>query len=273
MDNDDAFGKDSPEPLEGGKMPFIGGGMRGRKTILVDEWGPYDYKSPKLWPGPRSEGGWQKYSIYGPAGSWELVKAEGLEVSWSKGQVPGSVNVRVLPGTSEQRLELVYTGKSFIDYKGVSHKAGESYPLSFVKFDLAMDWNVKFFPFNKDTEDPRTSFAAYEKQADAATLVFRRDRLDYTGYGKFEKGVPNNHFGTVANGTFTIKPGEYFVDVTADDGVRVWLDDKQIVDEWHYQAPTLYTKKMKLGGTHTLRINHFQLDGYSALQVKIRPAK
>lgn len=273
LDKEDAFGIDSPEPLKGGKMPFIFGGMRGRKTILVDEWGPYDFKSPKLWPGPRSEGGWQKYSIYGPAGAWKLKKAEGLEVSWSKGQVPGSVNVRVLPGTSEQRLELVYTGKPFIDYKGVSHKAGEAYPLSFVKFDLAMDWSVKFFPFNKDTEDPRTSLSAYEKQADAATLVFRKDRLDYTGYGKFEKGVPNNHFGTVANGTFTIKPGEYFVDVTADDGVRVWLDDKQIVDEWHYQAPTLYTKKMKLGGTHTMRINHFQLDGYSALQVKIRPAK
>ena len=26
------------------------GALRGRNTIIVDDWGPYDYQSPKIWP-------------------------------------------------------------------------------------------------------------------------------------------------------------------------------------------------------------------------------
>ena len=42
-----------PSPLAGGIDPMIKAGeRRGRNTIIVDEWGPYDWKSPKLWPVP-----------------------------------------------------------------------------------------------------------------------------------------------------------------------------------------------------------------------------
>ncbi len=271
-DTEDAYGKDSPDLLKGGKWPFENS-HPGRKSIMVDEWGPYDFKSPKLWPGPIQKDGYQKYSVFGPSGTWKLKKAVGLDVSWSKGQVPGYLNIKAQPGTSEQRLELVYTGKSFVDYKGVTHQAGEPFTLSLTKFDLPIDWTVKFFEFDKDKEDPRNALEAYNAKRDAATLEFHKTKLDYTGYGKFEKGVPNNHFGTVATGSFTIKPGDYTIELTADDGVRAWLDGKIIVDEWHYQAPTTFTVKQKLGGKHQLRIEHFQLDGYSALQFKIKPAK
>ncbi|MBS1726070.1 MAG: right-handed parallel beta-helix repeat-containing protein [Armatimonadetes bacterium] len=274
MDKEDAYGADSPAPLKGGKMPFIpSGGRRGRSTILVDDWGPYDYQSPKLWPGPRSDNGWQKYSIFGPKGTWKLKRAEGLEVSWTKGQVPGMVNVKVVPGSTEQRLELVYTGKAFTDFKGVTHKAGESFSFSMQKFDLPIAWTIKFFTFDKDTEDPRTQFEAYQAKSATAGPEFHHDKLDYSGYGKYEKGVPNNFFGTIAEGTFTVKPGEYSLEVTADDGVRVWLDDKLVIDAWKYQGPTLYTYKAKLTGKHRLKVNHFQLDGYSALQFRVEPAK
>ena len=273
IDTEKAFGADAVPPLPGGKMPFIGEGRRGRKTILVDEWGPYDFQSPKLWPGSLLEDGSVTYTIMGPAGSWTVKSVEGLTVNVNKGLVPGSITVKAIKGSTDQRLELAYVGKAFVDYKGVSHKAGEPSSMSVHRFDLPIEWHISFFSFDEKTEDPRTQYDAYQKRAAKATNHFTKSRLDYSGYGKFEAGVPANHFGDIAEGTFTIKPGEYIIEVTADDGVRAWLDGKMIVDAWHYQGPTLYTAKVHLGGSHTLKVNHFQLDGYSALQVRIRPAK
>ncbi|MEI7984216.1 MAG: right-handed parallel beta-helix repeat-containing protein [Armatimonadota bacterium] len=272
-DPEDVFEKDSPEPLKGGRMPFLAEGSRGRKTIMVDEWGPYDFKSPKLWPGPIMKDGSQKYSIFGPAGSWSLKTAEGLEINVNKGQVPGSIIIKPKLGSSEQKLVLEYKGKAFVDYKGNFIKADQAFPLSIRRFDLPIDWRVKFFAFDEKTEDPRTQFAAYTAKSASAGPEFQKTKLDYSGYGKYEKGVPNNYFGTMADGSFTIAPGEYVIELTADDGVRAWLDGKIIVDAWKYQGPTLYTAKVRLGGTHKLKVNHFQLNGYSALQLRIKPVK
>ncbi len=42
--------------LPGGIDPMIKEDwQRGRARIIVDEWGPYDWKSPKLWPAGRSD--------------------------------------------------------------------------------------------------------------------------------------------------------------------------------------------------------------------------
>ncbi len=273
LDREDVFENDSPEPLKGGRMPFLGERNRGRKTILVDEWGPYDFKSPKLWPGEAYTDGSQKYTVMGPKGTWQVKSSEGMKVFSTGGQVPGSLRIAPNPGSSVQKLELIYTGAAFVDYKGVWHKAGEPFTLKMQKFDLPIDWRVKFFTFDEKTEDPRTQFEAYTAKSASAGPEFRKTKLDYSGYGKYEKGVPNNYFGTIADGTFTIKPGDYVIELTADDGVRAWLDGKIIVDAWKYQGPTLYTAKVRLGGTHKLKVNHFQLNGYSALQLRIKPGK
>jgi hypothetical protein len=63
--------------------------------------------------------------------------------------------------------------------------------------------------------------------------------------------------------------------MTTDDGARLWLDGKPLIeDAWHYQGPTLYSRKVRLGpGKHTIRVEHFQIDGYAALKVNLRPRK
>ena len=54
---------------------------------------------------------------------------------------------------------------------------------------------------------------------------------------------------------------------------RVWLDGKELsLGAWKYQGPTAYPAKVRLGGNHTLHVEHFQIDGYAALKVALRPA-
>lgn len=67
------------EPLEGGRDPFADSNVEvGRHTILVDEWGPYDGRSPRLWPTRKIENGKEKVSIFGPKGRYRVVLSKGL---------------------------------------------------------------------------------------------------------------------------------------------------------------------------------------------------
>ena len=52
---------------------------RGRDAIIVDEWGPYDWKSPKLWPTGRSDATPLKLRVLGPAGEWKLASVRGAD--------------------------------------------------------------------------------------------------------------------------------------------------------------------------------------------------
>jgi hypothetical protein len=60
------------------------------------------------------------------------------------------------------------------------------------------------------------------------------------------------------------------VEITADDGLRFYIDDRLVIaDAWKYQGPTVYRATIPKG-SHRLRIEHFQIDGYAALQLRVR---
>jgi parallel beta-helix repeat protein len=275
LDDEDVFEADSPEPLKGGFMPFNRPDtVAARDRIIVDEWGPYDYKSPKIRAGKKDTDGWQKLSILGPTGHWKVLSKRGMETRSVTGTVPGSMMIRALPGEAEQDLELEYVGAATTDYRGVVSPAGKSLKFGYQQFDLQIEFDIDFFTWNKDTQDPRTEARGFD-QASALQVVARTKatKLDYAGYGKFAEKVPANYFGTIARGRFTVKPGLYLVELTADDGVTATIDEKPLISAWKYQGPTLYTAKVELSGEHTIDVRHFQIDGYAMLKLKLVPVR
>ena len=71
---------------------------------------------------------------------------------------------------------------------------------------------------------------------------------------------------TVANA------GEHSFFAKADDGVRVFVDDKAIVDDWAAHPATESSGKVTLAaGEHHLRIEYFQLRGAAALALEWQP--
>lgn len=268
----------APAPLAGGKRPFLKPGMmRGRRYIMVDEWGPYDFKSPLLWP--RSEaGGKLKLEILGPSGKWKVVKKTGIQsVSKETGEVPGEIEVTLPAGQANQiELTLEYTGGDVVTPWGKRIPAGTAYPFSFSRFFAPIDWEVSFFDWSKNTvADPKGAMpplSALNLGDPVKTL--RTDRLDYASGGAFVEGAPANQFATIANGTFTIPEGDYELRVTTDDGIRVWVDDRLVIsDAWKYQGPTPYSATLHLGGQHRIRVEHYEIDGYSALKVDLVPKR
>jgi nitrous oxidase accessory protein NosD len=267
--------------LDGGMDPFLKpGALRGRRYILVDEWGPYDFKRPLLWPrasGAKDASNIKRFEILGPKGKWKVRElSPGVTLSATSGAVPGVVTA-TLPGggkAANVKIALEYTGGETTDYRGVTTPAGKPVPFGYEAFFAPMDWNVRFYTWEKDASDPRTqadAFAARLTGTPIATL--KTDRLDFAGY-KFAEGVPANHFATIAEGTFEITPGDYTLEITTDDGMRATLDGKPLfADAWKYQGPTTYKADVTLGGKHSLCVEHFQIDGYAALKVVLRPRK
>jgi hypothetical protein len=65
----------------------------------------------------------------------------------------------------------------------------------------------------------------------------------------------------------TLGAGQYQFTATADDGVRVWLDDSLIIDGWREQGLTTYTATRTLtAGAHTLRVEYFERTGGAQLR-------
>jgi nitrous oxidase accessory protein NosD len=282
----------APNPLAGGKNPFLKPGtLRGRKYILVDHWGPYDFKSPLIWPRgdrvasvaaegrtPASTRTYKVFDVLGPKGVARVVEQKGMQIvrvadggssSLTKLAVPCTIEVSIEPGkATDQLLLLEYVGAETTDYRGIMTPAGKPVRFQYSEFFAPIDWNIKWFAWTADT-DPRTKADAFADLIKGTPIKTEHtDRLDFAdGY----PGLPADHYATVADGTFQISPGDYVIDVTSDDGCRVWLDGKPLIeDAWKYQGPTLYSREVKLGGKHKLHVEHFEIDGYSMLKLNLR---
>lgn len=65
-------------------------------------------------------------------------------------------------------------------------------------------------------------------------------------------------------GNFSFEAGDYTFTTTADDGVRVYVDNQLIIDKWINQAATTYTAVKSLtAGNHQVKMEYFE-DGGAA---------
>jgi Glycosyl hydrolases family 31/PA14 domain/Domain of unknown function (DUF5110)/Domain of unknown function (DUF4968) len=83
--------------------------------------------------------------------------------------------------------------------------------------------------------------------------------------------IPREHFSARWTGTIEV-PGNITNDVVLstveDDGVRVWIDGRLVIDAWgpHDSTPSSASMALTAGAPHQLRIEYQQLEGNSVLQ-------
>ena len=60
----------------------------------------------------------------------------------------------------------------------------------------------------------------------------------------------------------------------SDDGVRVSVDDKPVIENWAWHGPMRDTGKLQLPADKTVEIavEHFQIDGYAVLEFSLASA-
>jgi hypothetical protein len=103
----------------------------GRRYIIVDEWGPYDFKRPLLLPGKRS-GNVQQFELLGPRGRWKLVDVKGGNAVTESGEAPGRLEVNLGHGELKGlRLTLEFKGERLVTEFGQEVPLGIPYRFSF----------------------------------------------------------------------------------------------------------------------------------------------
>ena len=89
------------------------------------------------------------------------------------------------------------------------------------------------------------------------------------GFGSPGSIIPADNFSARWLRQVDIPAGVYAMRITADDGVRVWVDDVPVIDSWHNsEARTIESEGYISAGRHWLRIEYYERGGNAQLEVE-----
>lgn len=96
----------------------------------------------------------------------------------------------------------------------------------------------------------------------AALVRLEPTPSDNWGTGSPAPTIQNDQWSARWTRTLQLDGGEYQVQIQADDGVRVFIDNRLIIDEWHGHLPEQYRANFEVAtGQHTLRVEFYDFVG------------
>lgn len=86
--------------------------------------------------------------------------------------------------------------------------------------------------------------------------------------------LPVDGFSARWKASFEFEAGLWLFSAGADDGVRLWVDDELVIDQW---APSgtfvVHTAQVNLdAGEHTIKVEYYDADGLAGINVHWEPA-
>ena len=273
-------GQRTPEPLRApehqvfGKKHPVGARpeLRGRQNIIMTEWGPWDHATP-LVRLVKSAGGTALFEVLKVPSADVRVETVGDHVRGLLSVVPGKsdesqVSISAVePGVRPYVLRVQAAAEPLAEMKGTL---------------LAAKWQATFFKWPADI-DPRKDLDGYRKLAQGPTAVpaqLGELSLRYGMRGPSEMGISDkvtaarfgqDHFGMIARARLPLARGTWEFGTLSDDGVRVSVDGKPVIENWTWHGPTRDTGKLALAADKTVEITveHFQIDGYAVLEFSL----
>lgn len=236
------------------------GTHRGRQLIFVDEWGPYDFSDLRVSPSKVRGGPEAHIQLLGLGSPFLATAVTGdVTVTPDRGTIPQKLTVRAAsPGVHVFSVE--------IDTDGRIQRATGTL--------LNARWHVSFYAWSEEN-DPRDGPEAWRRVLASEVLdnVTVAD-IDFAWYHRAPtEKVPPDRFATVATTSVKIPAGRWRVRVISDDGVRVLIDGRNVLENWTWHAPKSNEAVIELdGGEHTIRIEHFEIDGLAQLQLRLEAA-
>lgn len=241
---------------------------RDRSAIVVDEWGPYDWRAPKLWPLDSVRAVPLRLRVLGPPGTWRVRATRGVYAMSSQRGTVGDI-ITVTPDSSgryDLAVELEYRGAATTSARGVRTAAGVSVPFRYVRYEPVQHWSARVFAYS-DSTDPFTkhdAFAALLRGTPVMELVL--PRLDWMWSRPTRPAVPVARMALEAQTRVVLPAGAHTLRTLSDDAIRVWVDGRLVIDHWqpHETMPDYATLG---GGAHDVRVQYVQVGGWTELRV------
>lgn len=109
------------------------------------------------------------------------------------------------------------------------------------------------------------------KNLSGSPVVTKYDQTVYYDWGQNGPdgvGVQDN-FSVRWTGNITIGKEDACIRLYADDGVRVWIDDKMVIDGWTVYDQFLTSDVLKAGTKHSIKIEYFDSGSYAHIYMSI----
>ncbi len=220
---------------------------------LVFNWGPYG-------PGPGIGGeqwsarwntvqylnaGTYRFNVTADDGVRLFIDGQTVVDAW-RDQAPTSyyVNVQVVAGTHIIQ----------VDYYQARGDASLSISWDFLG-GIATQWAVQYF--NNPYLQGSPVVTRYENAIN-----------NNWGYGSPDPAVPVDYFSGRWTASLPFAAGTYRFTITVDDGVRLFIDNLPVVDQWQVSTLTTYIIDVPLAaGIHTLRLEYFEWGGEAVMRM------
>ncbi len=212
----------------------------------------------------------------GTVGLWDGKEPEWARRAraWKCPEVKGKLQVFAKERGEKQGLETIVMG----EWGPWDFRSGEPKPKAKLPGGMLKDvtWLATWWSW-KDGPDPREREAEWKKGAEKPLVAKKVGnwRDPWGGDAEAKKIVGEVKFGMVGRTEVEVKEkGKYRFAVVSDDGVRLKVDGKAVVENWTWHAPTRNEGVVELGvGMHKLEVEYFQIDGAWALSVEMGKAE
>ena len=260
------------------EIPDVPRALLARSAIVVDEWGPYDGRSPKLWPVDTVRTS-VRLRVLGPEGDWRVTGRRGLEaLSAESGRTGDTLTVTPRDDAlGDWAVQLEYVGEPTRSSRGEDRPKGEAVSFSFERFEPLGAWDVRLFAWSDSTADPERNPVrnpvrnptAFDRLLAGEPLLSRREaRLDYYWFRPHIAELPQERWALEATTSVTLDEGAYSLRTISDDAIRVWVDGDLVIDHWApHESQVDYAPL--LPGLHEVRVRYYQLGGWSELRAEV----
>lgn len=84
-------------------------------------------------------------------------------------------------------------------------------------------------------------------------------------------GIAADHFSVRWTRSLNFPAGNYRFDVFSDDGVRLWVNNALVIDQWRNQSEGRFNATVALNGATSLRMEYYENDGRAAVALSWNP--
>lgn len=238
----------------------------GLENIILTEWGPWDHHKPLI---RLTETG-RNTHVY------QFLKLPGRTTVSLMGN---GLTGRMLPEQHDCTPYLL-SAKHYGVYPYTLVVTGGDFKQTIRDTLFASSWETTFFPW---TVDPRKDFDGWLIEAsNPASVKCLVPELTF----KFGNGGPTeaklcgelknskigtDHFGVIAKCRVKMPKGKWKFTTLSDDGVRLVVEGKTIIDNWTWHTPTRDEGIFESTQTKAVDITlyYFELDGYATLSLSL----
>jgi beta-glucosidase len=163
--------------------------------------------------------------------------------------------------------------------EGLSDYLGKDVRVLYMAEAAPLDEIVSRTQFQTSPGGPRGLKAEYfnnDHLLGDPALVRTDERIDFHwGAGSYSNEGPVDHFSARWTGYFIPEAeDDYKFYVSADDGVRLYMDDALVIDDWRTHGETLdiYSAHLEAGKAHRIRLEYFESTGTATARFGIAAA-